>query len=281
MPDSLFNSPVTGWSVDPSSATFVNDFVTDYQTDYDSVGVNFNDPIFAVPAGTPNSTISVQSGCNDFTPSTGTEVPVPSDIVFAGDSDNPMYLYSTSLNKIWEFWEFAKTSNGYSACWGGEATLSTFDGVFPNGYGESATGISYIATAVTEADVASGSINHALAFILPDCNGSVYPADRTDCGNNSGQPGEGQWYRFAPGTAMPSGLTPFAQMVFKAIQTYGMVVIDQGGAVMIAAEQSNDWSAQGHTGTDPISTATENQAEYTVINSLPWNDLQVVDPPSS
>ena len=134
---------------------------------------------------------------------------------------------------------------------------------------------------ITEADIASGAINHAVGIVLPRCNFSVYPADRGDCGNDPGQPAEGQWFRFAPGTQMPSRLTPFAQMVFQAIETYGAVVTDQGGAVSIEAEQPSDWAAEGHSGADPITASWEGLQEYQVVASLPWSDLQVVDPPHS
>jgi hypothetical protein len=285
MPDSVFNANVTGWSVSPQSSTFVNDFVTDYKDDFGSVGVN-TAPIYAVPAGTPLSTVSVSSGCNNFLSSTGNEVPVPAFTNLNGSSDNPLILYSVSLNKVWEFWQMRSNGSGYSACWGGSAPLSTFSGVFPAPFGLSATGISYAATTITENDILSGSIDHAIAFILP-CHSAggagtyVYPADRSDCDSTSGQPSEGQWFRFAPGTPMPGGLTPFGQMVFRAVQTYGMVVVDQGGAVMLEAEQSSDWAAQGHSGTDPISQSWDGAQEYQVVANLPWGSLQALNAPQS
>ena len=79
--------------------------------------------------------------------------------------------------------------------------------------GRSATSLSEIATMVTEADVASGSINHALSINISDCNGWVLPATRGDCGSDPGQPAEGQWFRFAPGTTCnptTQCTTPFA-----------------------------------------------------------------------
>ena len=59
--------------------------------------------------------------------------------------------------------------------------MATTDGVFPSPYGLSASGIGYLPTAITEADVASGAIHHAIAVELPGCYGQVYPADRSDC----------------------------------------------------------------------------------------------------
>lgn len=80
---------------------------------------------------------------------------------------------------------------------------------------------------------------------------------------------------------MPGGLTPFAQMVFRAISTYGMVVLDQGGAVMLEAEQSSDWKAEGHSGTDPITASWQGQQEYKVVAALPWGSLQALNVPVS
>lgn len=277
-PSSMFNSVVTSWGLDGNSSTFAKDFVNDYQTHYGTVGVN-NMPIYGVPANQAEATVSVRSGCNNFTSDTGTQVPIPPYAALNGSTDNPLVIYQASTQKEWELWQVSRNSNtSYSACWGGELDMGSSNGVFPPNYGLSATGISYLATTITEADVASGSIDHAIAVILPRCNYFVAPADRGDCGSDPGQPAEGQWFRFAPGTAMPSGLTPFAQMVFKAISKYGMVVVDQGGAVMLEAEQTSDWAAEGHSGTDPITASWDGLQEYQVVASLPWSSLQVVVP---
>jgi hypothetical protein len=151
--------------------------------------------------------------------------------------------------------------------------------VFPSPFGMSASGISYLATTITQNDVASGSINHALAVDLPGCSAPpVAPADRTDCNDGTNQAHEGTWYRLPAGLAMPAGLTPFAQMVFRTLQTYGMVVVDYAGAVMIEAESDADWPAEGHTGTDPITTSWQGKPEYTVLNGIPWTQLEVVNP---
>jgi hypothetical protein len=283
LPDSLFNSDVQGWQVDPNSAEFAADIVQDYKAAYGNVGVN-NMPIYSVPANQPNVPIAVEAGCNNFETGaggTGSSVPVPPSVSLNDTSDSPLVIYQPSTEKEWELWQVTPDGNGYSACDGGKLNMATTDGVFPWPFGLSATGISYLATTITEADVASGSINHAIAVTLPACNYYVYPADRWDCGTDPGQPGEGQWFRFPANETMPSGLTPFAKMVFKAVQTYGMVMVDQGGAVMIEAEQPSDWAAEGHSGTDPITASWDGLPEYQVVASLPWGDLQTVDPPGA
>lgn len=278
-PSSVFDRNVQGWPVDPNSAGFVNDFVTDYKDNYGTVGVN-SMPIYSVPSNQAEASISVSSGCNSFLSSTGSEIPIPSYTSLNGSSDSPLIVWQPSTQTDWELWQASQRSGGsFSACWGGKLDMATSDGVFPPTLGLSATGISYLATTVTEADVASGSINHAIAVTLPTCSGYVYPADRGDCTGASGQPAEGQWFRLPADVAMPSGLSPFAQMVFRALQNYGAVVTDRGGSVSLESEQTSDWAAEGHSGTDPITASWDGQQEYQVVASLPWNDLQVVDPP--
>ncbi len=281
MPNSLFNQNVQSWPVDSNSAEFASDIVAQYTSAYGAVAVNTNRPVYWVPANQPLVPISVSSGCNAFTANTGTEVPIPSYAVAGSSTDQILTVYQPSSETEWEFWLATDTTGGWQACWGGKLNLATGDGVFPNPYGETATGIANLATEITEADVQSGSINHAIAMeILGDaCNGNIYPANRGDCGSYPGQPPEGTWFRFPAGESMPSGLTPFGQMVFKAIQTYGAVVVDQGGAVALEADQTSTWAAEGHSGTDPITASWDGLPEYQVVASLPWNDLQTIDPP--
>jgi hypothetical protein len=270
---------VQNWPVDGNSNEFVNDLVTDYEDNYGGVGVN-SQPVYSVPAGQSDVNVSVRPGCNSFLSDTGSQIPIPPFTSLNGSSDDPLIVWQPSTGTDWELWEASRqSSNSYSACWGGKLDMATSDGVFPSTLGLSATGISYLATTITEADVASGSINHALAITLPACNGYVYPAGRGDCGSDPGQPAEGQWFRLPSYITMPSGLTPFAQMVFRALQTYGAVVTDHGGAVMLESEQTSDWAAEGHSGTDPITASWGGLQEYEVVASLPWSSLQVVDPP--
>ncbi|HEY3845059.1 MAG TPA: hypothetical protein VGL48_17570, partial [Acidimicrobiales bacterium] len=95
----------------------------------------------------------------------------------------------------------------------------------------------------------------------------------------AGAPPEGTWFRMPQSTPMPAGLTPYAQMVFRTLQTYGAVVVDKAGAVMVQAENSNDWAFAGNTGTDPITTSFAGQPQYSVLNGMPWSQLQVIKAP--
>ena len=275
----------SGAPVAADSLVLVADLVAQYETNYGAVGIlggNFDGyPIVSVPANQPLVPIAIQSGCSNFTPGTGTAIPIPpgANAVLSGTADNPLIVYQPSTATEWEFWQATDTGGSWSACWGGKLTnVGASDGAFADPYGMSGSGISYLGTVITEADVQSGSINHAVAMQVHTCDGSVAPADRTDCGAIPGSVAEGQRLRFPPGLAMPAGLTSFGQMVFRAIQNYGAVVTDRSGGVNLVAEAGADWAYEGHAGTDPITASWGAQNASSALNGMPWSALEVLQP---
>jgi hypothetical protein len=311
MPDSMFSHPVpANWPVAADSSALVAQLVTDYTNAYGSVGLGAR-PIFWVPANQPLVPLVVQPGCNNFLPSTGTTAPVPWWAPSSPTGDSPLEFYQPSTNSLWELWQARPVTTstggqltnygGWSACWGGKASLSTTTGVFPVPYGQSATGIEDTATEITQADVASAAIRHTIGMTVVGCNGYVYPADRGDCSDDPGQIPEGTWFRW-PASVPCSGDTPLANMVCAAGKTYGFVVVDQAGVVQLDADVDNDdWYLEGNAGAigywhssgsgcciytgggSPMDLAMTNAAgveeqEYQAVANLPWGQLQVVVP---
>jgi hypothetical protein len=87
--------------------------------------------------------------------------------------------------------------------------------------------------------------------------------------------------RFPSSLPMPSGLTPFGQMVFRAIQRYGAIVQDRSQGVYIGTEDSAVWAEQGESGTDPISASFAGKGQSGALAGLPWRSLEVVAPPTN
>jgi hypothetical protein len=279
-PNSVFNQPVASQPVSANSANYVSRLVFQYMYYYGSVGVN-QVPIFTVPANQPLVPVSLASGCyGSFLSTLGTGVPIPPGAYNTNSSDDDMIISQPSTGRVWELWRATQTNGQWSACWGGGLNTQTSNGVFPAPFGLSATGISYAATTITESDVAAGRINHAIAMQIVNCSGYVAPANRGDCTGAAGAPPEGTWFRMPANTPMPANLTPFAQMVFRALQTYGAVIVDHAGAVMVQAENTNDWAFEGNTGTDPITASFAGKPQYSVLNGMPWSQLQVIAPPA-
>jgi hypothetical protein len=224
--------------------------------------------------------IAVQPKCNNFTQDVGM-VPVPPDAYSNGSSDDPLVIFQPSSHTGWELWQAKQVAGRWQACWGGRIDTLTSNGVFPWPWGLSATGISYLATAITDADVASGSIRHALAIDVVRCNYHIAPATRGDCERDPGQPSEGTWFRMPRSVPMPTGLTPYGRLVFRALQIYGAVVTDHAGAVAIQGEGSKDWVLAGRTGLSPSVASFVGRPRYAVLDGIPWSDLQVIVPPVS
>ena len=291
-PNSPFDHSVAGRPLASASVALVAHLDEQIQVfSSGNVGVN-SLPIFTVSASQPSLPVTVQTRCKDFVngiPGGTGPVPIPSNAYTAGGPDRTMDVYQPSSDTGWELWKVAApgtSQSAWSACWGGSLHPSQSSGVFPGHYGSSASGLSYLATAITEQDVASGQIAHALAFQIPQCNGHTAPADRNDstgCGV-AGAPPEGTWFRMPGSVQMPTNLTPLAQMVFRALQTYGVVVFDHAGTVMIQAEDTADWAFEGNSGANPMISAfgtTNGQvnSEWTVLSGIPWASLQVICAP--
>ncbi len=163
--------------------------------------------------------------------------------------------------------------------------------------GASASGLSEAGTTITEQDVynalnypaqTGGGIDHALSLEIPYnlCNGHVFPAVSNDCSQAGTPLAEGQYFRLSSSancSTSTSGPGTFPYMVCYALQNYGMIVMDRNtaaqGDIFLEAEDPYDWTFDGHSGTDPFTTAGfTNQGA--AMNGIPWTDLQLVDPPA-
>jgi hypothetical protein len=253
--------------------------VSQQQTSGYDLGINTM-PVLIVPSG---QALVAVSGYGNFT-----EAPIPTYAsgLITGSGDSPLVIYQPSSGTEWEMWQ-ASDSSGWSMSDGYEATnLSSSTGAFPatGGYGLAASGLSYLGLIISESDIASGAINHALAL---EVSYEQYlqwpPASRADSGltNTANAPAEGMWFYLPADVSMPGGMAPLAQMVFKALQTYGALVTDvtQGGGVYFVIEDPADWAAQGGTGTDPITTALAGNPTYSVLQPLPLSSLVQIIPP--
>lgn len=264
----------------PESKAYVAALVNDAKVSYHTVGVNLY-PLAVVPKNLRKVQLQPSAGCNDFRPSTGTSVPIPDHVVLSGSSDNPLIIYQPSTNSDWELWQVAHSDGQWEACWGGKLNTADSSGTFTEPYGLSASGISYLATMVTDADVTSGHIDHAIALQMPTCSAPpIPPANRTDCPRADGQPPYGTRFRFPLSMQPPKGLSTFAKMVFIAVQRYGLVLTDQAGDVAIVAGRDADPHATSGAHS-PLVSSWDGLPEYRVVASLPWNRLVAVGAPAT
>jgi serine/threonine-protein kinase len=96
-------------------------------------------------------------------------------------------------------------------------------------------------------EIAAGSINHAIRFILPNprIRAHVYVHPATHAGAPRGPveaPAMGARFRLKSSFDM-SQLTPAAQVVARAMQKYGMFLSD-GGNITLTAQSDQDTTAK-------------------------------------
>lgn len=65
-------------------------------------------------------------------------------------------------------------------------------------------------------------------------------------------------------------------MVARAIQKYGMVLVDTAGSIDISCQSPQ--SANPVNSTNPYDALFHGLPSYSVLNGIPWDQLQVIDP---
>jgi hypothetical protein len=293
-PKSIFCQQVTNASVDSNSSTLVASLLSQFSG---SIYLNTNSvgyPIYRVSNQTAQTVEfgglvgSNCSGDGSFGPFS---IPMPSGANGNGDSDSSALFYDQSTNTGWELWEFTpphenntdsgvnNTANSnYIACAGSQFNTATTNGVTG---GMAASSLSYLGTVISENDIADGTINHALAIYVKSCNGDVAPAVTSYGCNNSGSPIPfGQYFRFPTTVAIPSALSPIGQLVFHAVQNYGIVVTDLGSDVAIPAEEPTGYDLTTGTasGQDPLSKIVS-ESGNSPLSGIPWSSLQAIQEP--
>ncbi len=166
------------------------------------------------------------------------------------------------------------------------------------GGGGTAAGTATPAGLITEPELASGTINHALAINLPCTNGSVYPSDGANglaCSQISGESTTGT---VAPlGTLLQlnmsdaqiaaSGAPAWEKTIMTAMAHYGMYVNDTDGLNEIELEAESDVSYTSLGGQPLMSNFISQQGGwyYSPLSrwimegpGIPLNKLRVVDP---
>jgi hypothetical protein len=271
-----------------NSAGFVTEFLRQKQAYYGTVNINttaYASPVFFADASTPTIKVAYSNCQNKTLPETALEtqweaVPMPSDAVPADGTDAEMTIYQPSTNTIWEFWMASKVAGQWQACWGGKMqSTNTSNGIWPNPYGASATGLPFLGGQVTAEELTRGEIRHAIGIALVDTEAFTvvsWPANRSDGMNPTLAPNripEGLRFRLDPSINVDAlAMTTVGKIIAKAAQTYGFVVWDKAGALSIRVQNPKSYTALGKI--DPYVALFGGQPSYAILNGFPWDRLQ-------
>jgi hypothetical protein len=254
-------------------------------------------PVYTVPPDQPTVAVTPNPQRADLA-AQWSAVPLPPDAKAAAGTDAALLVWQPSTDTLWEFWQFKRDATGKaSAVYGGRMTnVSQQEGQFTDpptgpgaGFGTNATSIAELAGLQRIEEIRRGVIDHAIDFQVATPRGRAgwcWPAQRTDGYLTSKDPAAipgGARFRFpstfdldayAADPAHP--LTPYALIVAKAIQKYGMVADNSAGVVSFVAEDPTP------TGTNPYpgfwANKYPNAQPNGVFANFPWSHLQVLQP---
>jgi len=148
-------------------------------------------------------------------------------------------------------WQFVRTSDTSGRC----TSYARTDVVNGSGWGTRspflgagivAAGSSQLAGLLVQAETDAGEVEHALHLAVDymlQRSGTVGEAIHSDAYNDYGFTQEGDRLAIPSWVAMPEGLSPLGQKVFRALQKYGAFNVDVGGGATGLRAQANayDW----------------------------------------
>jgi hypothetical protein len=303
-PNSIWNRVLPAdTALDPNSGPMVSALAQEAHNEWQNgtgpwvATDSYSTTYYTVGADQPTVSVALDSpiGVRASLQAAFSAVPIPANAIPGGGTDAVMTIYQPSTDRLWEFWEARKLSDGWHAAWGGAIQhVSTSPGYYTTSswtsaatnWGAGASSLPVVGGMMTMSELRAGQINHALSIALPNTRGGAFawPAQRTD--GTNGDPSsipEGAQLRLDPNLNVPAlHLPPITQMIALAAQRYGIVVTNRTNSeIGFYAEDPNE---NGHA-----SYASGGPAPYygagglfdglwpsAFLHDFPWASLQVV-----
>ena len=191
-----------------------------------------------------------------------------------GDGDCHLIVVHEPSHKLYEMWRADIDGDSFK---GGCAAVWDLDRSYPAGRGENCTsadagGFPVAAMVFTADEVARGSIDHALRFILPNSRIRrgvyVHPASHASDALHGGAdaPPYGVRFRLRADFPLESLPTEGARVVARALQRNGMLLADGGQVPLTAADDRFTEHKWSEAGVDPDS-----------MTGIAVTDMEVVD----
>jgi hypothetical protein len=259
VPGNFWTQDVSNAPVDPNSTKIIGWLADAGGWGHGRMQVDFSIRVLQADASTPM--VPFHPGDTFYTPDSDSvkEVPLPPGGGIEGgngyqcnidDLDCHLIVVDRSQHRLYEAYQATIKKNALTATFMGVWDLSRVYG--PTGRGEQCTSADAagfpIAPLLFNADeLASGSINHALRFILPNARirRGVYVSPATHAGAPQGPenaPPYGAHLRLKKSFDL-SQLSPPAQIVARAMQKYGIFLAD-GGNIALTAQSDDDTEAK-------------------------------------
>ncbi len=247
--ESIFNTPLpSDPDIDPQSNLYLEGLIRSQQFVV-QVG-QFSATVFFADSNTPVTDVSLP--CGEFWElgiAQIASVPVPdwstpANDVDGGDEppvgcgeesgqDNFLIVLDLENRCEYDFWQARMENDSWVASF---ATAFNMDGpgIHPNGLSSRGSGLAFLGGVIWPDELSSGQINHPLAFSyeFPKANGPVSPATDSDgISTEAFALPEGARIQLDPTLDLDTlGLNDYEKTIARAMQEYGLILVDRGGA---------------------------------------------------
>jgi hypothetical protein len=264
--DDVWNTPVTGLPVDADSATWMASMDASSTFLHPDFGPSnkrkkpYGIPWEIVPSGTPLVPIKfLYASQSDPGP-----YPLSATTPIESGSDRHAIMVEPSSCTLYETWDTRYRSDGRSKAGSGAIWNLESDALRPAGWTSAdAAGLPILPGLVNYDEVTSGAMDHAIRFTA-QCTQQAYvwPARHEAGVDDPSCPPMGARFRLDPGFTLPaSSCSAMCQTVITTMQTYGMILADNG----------SNWFFQG------VADSRWTDAEVDQLKQIPASDFVAVD----
>jgi hypothetical protein len=288
-PDSIWNTPIDSHpNYDPHSADMISTIGLDYNGKITSNPLDYSYTVYFVDSTTPrwnipcdsnNCTIVRQEGVSKTT--VLENVPIPPEARPAGGTDAAMIVINRETLDEYNFLGVVRTATGWAIDNGSLYNLS-FNGTPPK-YSSRGAGVPYYAGLIRPWEIEQGKIEHVIGFAysFPASDRCVYPASKTDGSSNLPYSiPQGARLQLDPSLTDADfnqmGLSATGKIIARALQEYGMILVNVSGRPKIYVENLDD---------NPLATYQWGDPPYfltaTTISGIPYTSFRVLALPQA
>lgn len=205
-----------------------------------------------------------------------TGVPIPAHARPDGELDAHMTIIDPVAGCEYDLYGAHRTARGWQAVWANSTRLRG-SGVYPGGLSSKASGFAGAAGLIWPEELRRGRIDHTLFFAYPRsrAGGPVAPATSSD-GRTGGADTIpiGARVQLDPGLDLDRlGLPRHERIIARAMQEYGMILGDTGGATGLFAVHRHSFAGDAYRGVLP-------RGAYTLLERIPVSRFRVLDLPA-
>jgi hypothetical protein len=246
--DNYWHADIASLPVDVHSAAWLSAMgasTRKLHPDFGSSGdpqIPYGIPVTVAKAGHPRVPVTFQYADE----SDKLLYPLGSDTLIEGGAnsggDQHAIVVTADTCELFETWDTSDTTSGWTAGSGAHWSLSS-DALRPNTWTSAdAAGLPILPGLLRYDEVASGHVDHAIRFTTNTTDDSfLWPARHAASSNhNANLPPMGARFRLKASFSI-AGYSAQAQTVLRAMQTYGLVLADNGSPWYFQGTADNAW----------------------------------------